>query len=75
MKYYLMNKNKELMILQQNDDFLFEDHGIQNADEKVQKMLMLDYIMLNEDRHLNNYGIIKSKTFNAQKLQIRKLFY
>ena len=25
MKYYLMNKNKELMILQQNDDdFLFE---------------------------------------------------
>ena len=58
MKYYLMNKNKELMILQQNDDFLFEDHGIQNADEKVQKMMMLDYIMLNEDRHLNNYGII-----------------
>lgn len=25
MKYYLMNKNKELMILQQNDDFLFEN--------------------------------------------------
>ena len=28
MKYYLMNKNKELMILQQNDDFLFENDFI-----------------------------------------------
>ena len=23
-------------------------------------MLMLDYIMLNEDRHLNNFGIIRN---------------
>ena len=30
MKYYLMNKNKELMILQQNDDFLFEQKQERN---------------------------------------------
>lgn len=47
------------------DDFyeyirILENHGIKQASEKVQKMLILDYLMLNEDRHLNNFGIIRN---------------
>ncbi len=33
--------------------------NVPNAEEYLQKMLMLDYILLNEDRHLNNFGIIR----------------
>ena len=39
---------------------ILEEHGIVNANEIVQKMFMIDYIMLNEDRHLNNFGIIRN---------------
>ena len=61
--YQVLQEENQLM--HSKDDFyvyikILEDHGIQNADEKVQKMLMLDYIMLNEDRHLNNFGIIRN---------------
>ncbi len=36
-----------------------EDHNIENAREKVENMYILDYIIMNEDRHLNNFGIIR----------------
>ncbi len=36
-----------------------EDNGIENAREKVENMYILDYIVMNEDRHLNNFGIIR----------------
>lgn len=39
-------------------DFL-KKKNVPNAEEYLQKMFMLDYIMLNEDRHLNNFGIIR----------------
>jgi len=38
---------------------ILKENNIQNAEEYLQKMFMLDYIMLNEDRHLNNFGIIR----------------
>ncbi len=38
---------------------ILKEHKVPNAEEYLQKMLMLDYIMLNEDRHLNNFGIIR----------------
>lgn len=34
-------------------------HNIPRAEEYLQKMFMLDYIILNEDRHLTNFGIIR----------------
>lgn len=37
-----------------------EDKGIINAREDLENMFVLDYIMLNEDRHLNNFGIIRN---------------
>ena len=38
---------------------LLEDKGIDNARYDLENMFILDYIMLNEDRHLNNFGIIR----------------
>ena len=39
---------------------ILEDKGISNAREEIENMFILDYIMLNEDRHLNNFGIIRN---------------
>lgn len=41
-------------------NFVVNELGISSANEEIQKMLMLDYIMLNEDRHLNNFGVIRN---------------
>ena len=38
---------------------ILNDHNVPNAEEYIQKMFMLDYITLNEDRHLNNFGIVR----------------
>lgn len=39
---------------------LLEDKGIVNARYDLENMFILDYIMLNEDRHLNNFGIVRN---------------
>lgn len=36
-----------------------ENIGIKDAKLKVQKMILLDLIMSNTDRHLNNFGVIR----------------
>ncbi len=38
---------------------ILKRHNVPNAEENLQKMFMLDFILLNEDRHLNNFGIIR----------------
>ncbi len=38
---------------------ILENNGIKNARESVEDMFILDYLILNEDRHLNNFGIIR----------------
>lgn len=38
---------------------ILKEHKVPNAEEYLQKMFMLDYIILNEDRHLNNFGVIR----------------
>lgn len=39
---------------------LLEKKGIKDARSSLENMFILDYIMLNEDRHLNNFGIIRN---------------
>lgn len=39
---------------------ILEENGILSAREDLENMFILDYIMLNEDRHLNNFGIIRN---------------
>ena len=39
---------------------VLENKGINNVREKLENMFILDYLILNEDRHLNNFGIIRN---------------
>lgn len=38
---------------------ILDKNGIQDAQKKLEDMFILDYLILNEDRHLNNFGIIR----------------
>ena len=38
---------------------ILEDNGINNVREKLENMFILDFLIMNEDRHLNNFGIIR----------------
>ena len=37
-----------------------EKNGIKNVREKLENMYILDFLIMNEDRHLNNFGIIRN---------------
>ena len=39
---------------------LLEEHNVLNAREDLENMFILDYIMMNFDRHLKNFGIIRN---------------
>lgn len=55
---YGLKKNKSIL---DYDNYIkiLEDNGIESAREKVENMYILDFIIMNEDRHLNNFGIIR----------------
>ena len=38
---------------------ILENNKINNPREKLENMFILDYLIMNEDRHLNNFGIIR----------------
>lgn len=38
---------------------ILEENGIKNARVEVENMYILDFLIMNEDRHLNNFGIIR----------------
>lgn len=38
---------------------MLKNKGIIAVEEKIAKMFILDYLMVNQDRHLGNYGVIR----------------
>lgn len=48
---------------------ILKEHNVPRAEEYLQKMFMLDYILLNEDRHLSNFGVIR----NVKTLEWRRI--
>jgi hypothetical protein len=36
-----------------------EKHGLKSAREEIDKMIVIDYLVANEDRHQNNFGLIR----------------
>lgn len=38
---------------------ILENNGINDARIKIENMFILDFLIMNEDRHLNNFGIIR----------------
>ena len=46
-----------------------ENRGIKNAREEVDKMIVVDYLIRNTDRHIGNYGILRnSETLKWEKI-------
>ncbi len=59
--YQIKNNMKRHDNLEDYEEYIkkLEEHNIKNAREKLENMFILDYIIMNEDRHLNNFGIIR----------------
>ena len=58
--YQVLHKNCEKNNAYEDYIKILEDNNIINAREYMEDMIILDYIILNEDRHLNNFGIIRN---------------
>lgn len=58
--YQILHKTKDKDNAYETYIKLLENKGIVNARCDLENMFILDYIMLNEDRHLNNFGIIRN---------------
>lgn len=39
---------------------ILQENGIENAKEQLQDMFLIDYIVMNIDRHMKNFGIIRN---------------
>jgi hypothetical protein len=60
--YYITKISKKDSSISHYDHFLncCEALGIPGSKENLDKMLVLDYIIVNEDRHYNNFGAIRN---------------
>ena len=47
---------------------ILEEHGIKDARQNLENMIVLDYLIMNYDRHMKNFGIIR----NVQTLKWEK---
>ena len=59
--YQIRNDMKRHDSIEDYEEYIkkLEANGIENVREKIENMFILDYIIMNEDRHLNNFGIIR----------------
>ena len=59
--YQIRNDMKRYDNVRDYEEYIkiLEEHGIMDARVKLENMYILDYIIMNEDRHLNNFGIIR----------------
>lgn len=53
-------KAENYMLLYQKYIELLKNSGIKNVEDKIAKMYILDYLIVNRDRHLGNFGIIRN---------------
>ena len=60
--YQIRNDMKRHDSIEDYEDYvkLLEIKGIKDAREKLENMYILDFLIMNEDRHLNNFGIIRN---------------
>ncbi len=59
--YQIKNGMKKHDDKQDYEDYIkvLENNGIKDARIKLENMYILDFLIMNEDRHLNNFGIIR----------------
>lgn len=49
--------------------YILEGLGLKDARSKLEQMLIIDYLTMNTDRHMNNFGVIR----NVETLQIERV--
>ena len=59
--YQIRNDMQKHNSIEDYEEYIqkLEEHGIKNVREKIENMYILDFLIMNEDRHLNNFGIIR----------------
>lgn len=59
--YQIRNDMKQNDNIKDYEEYIkvLEEHGISDARIKLENMYIIDYLIMNEDRHLNNFGIIR----------------
>lgn len=59
--YQIRNDMKRNDNIKDYEEYIkvLEEHGISDARIKMENMYIIDYLITNEDRHLNNFGIIR----------------
>lgn len=59
--YQIKNDMKRHNNEEDFEDYIkvLEENGIKDARIKIENMYILDFLIINEDRHLNNFGIIR----------------
>lgn len=59
--YQIKNNMKRYDTEEDYEEYVkkLEENRIKNAREKIENMYILDFLIMNEDRHLNNFGIIR----------------
>ena len=59
--YQIKNDMKRYDSLEDYEEYIkvLEENGIIDARIKLENMYILDFLILNEDRHLNNFGVIR----------------
>ena len=59
--YQIRNDMKRHQTLDDYEEYIkkLESEGIKDVREKIENMYILDFLIMNEDRHLNNFGIIR----------------
>ncbi len=59
--YQIKNDMKRYDTEEDYEDYIkvLEENGLKNAREELENMYILDFLIMNEDRHLNNFGIIR----------------
>lgn len=62
--YQVLKENAHQLTNTPKDYYVYLDllnkHNVPRSKEYLQKMIMLDFILANEDRHLGNFGVIRN---------------
>lgn len=73
--HQIRNEMKRYNSIEDYDDYIniLEKNGIKDARTQIENMYILDFLIMNEDRHLNNFGIIRDVN-NLKWLKVAPIF-
>ena len=73
--HQIRNEMKRYNSIEDYEDYIniLENNGIKDARTQIENMYILDFLIMNEDRHLNNFGIIRDVN-NLKWLKVAPIF-